>query len=346
MTRNQSGGITRKWKLQEDGRILRNALLGMGVFLAALFLAPLLAGAAGTPAGTSISNQATATYQDAVSNNFSQVSNTTTVTVTSVYAVAITAPADNNAYINTTVYYPYTLTNSGNDNNTFALSGASAHGWTVTLYVDTNGNGIHEAGETTTTSSTGVLAPDATYRFFMAVTVPNDNSIASGTTDVATLTVNGANGGTNDDATDQVTTTIVRPTLGVVKEVRLYPAGTFAATANAAPDNVVEYRVTVTNSGLDNAASVVLSDPIDVNTGYEIGSAAFTAGTSGLTGATAAFSNTARPGPYTYGYTPVSTGCGAPAGYDYCVTSVRWTATGSMGTGGANFNVIFRVRVK
>ena len=327
-------------------KISQQALLGIVIFLVALVAAPMIAVAAGTPTGTSISNQATATYQDAASNNFTQVSNTTTVTVTSVYAVTISTPADNNAYINTTVYYPYTLTNTGNDNNTFALSGSSATWGALTLYVDTNGDGVHQAGETSTTSSSGLLAADATYRFFMAVTVPNDNSIASGTTDVATLTVTGANGAGEDDTTDQVTTTIVRPTLGVQKDVRLYPSGSFATTASAAPDNVVEYRVTVTNSGLDNAANVVLSDPIDVNTGYEIGSAAFNAGSSGLTGATAAFSSTARPGPYTYGYTPVSGGCSAPSGYDYCVTSVQWTATGSMTTGGANFNVLFRVRVK
>jgi len=327
-------------------KISQQAVLGMGVFLAVLFLAPLLAGAVGTPAGTSISNQATATYQDAQSNNFTQVSNTTTVTVISVWGVAITAPADNNAYINTTVYYPYTLTNTGNDNNSFGLSGSSSNTWTVALLLDTNGDGIHDAGENTTTSTTGTLAPDAKYYFFMAVTVPNDNSIASGTTHVATLNVDGANGGTGDNATDNVITTIVRPTLTVQKEVQLYPSGGWNTTITAAPDNVVEYRVTVTNNGSVNAANVVLSDPIDVNTGYQIGSAAFTAGSSGLTGATPAFSTTARPGPYAYGYTPVSGGCTAPSGYDYCVTSVQWTTTGSMTTGGANFNVIFRVRVK
>jgi len=327
----------------------------VAVTLATLLAAPMIAGAA-TPAGTVISNSATATFQDSGGNNFTEVSNTTTVTVTSVWGVAFVPPlpADSNAYINTTVYYPYTITNSGNDNNTFALSGLSSNGWDVTLYADDGAgaggianDGIHQAGEVNPAASSGLLDGDETYSFFMAVTVPNDNTITSGTTDDATLTVTGANGAGEDDTTDLVITTIVRPTLSVVKEVRVYDTGTFAPTASAAPDNVVEYRITVTNSGLDNAASVVLSDPVDVNTGYEIGSAVFNVNTSGLGAGTLTFSDDARPGPYTYNYTPlVDGGCGAPAGYDYCVTSVRWTPTGSMVNGGANFNVIFRVRVK
>ena len=92
------------------------------------------------------------------------------------------------------------------------------------------------------------------------------------------------------------------------------------------------------------ASALVLSDPLDTNTGYKMASATFTAGTSGLT-ATASFSITAAPGPYVYGYTPVDQGCLAPAGYDYCVTNVRWTMTGSQAVG-TNFNVNFIVRVK
>ena len=343
--------------MTRNKKIPSNAFLMVAVIIATLLAAPMIAGAAGTPSGTVISNSATATFQDSGGNNFTEVSNTTTVTVTSVWGVAFVPPlpADSNAYINTTVYYPYTITNSGNDNNTFALSGLSSNGWTVTLYADdgagTGGianDGIHQAEELTPGGSSGLLDGDETYSFFMAVEVPNDNTITSGTTDDAELTVTGANGAGEDDTTDLVITTIVRPTLSVQKEVQLYPAGGWDTTIQAAPDNVVEYRITVTNSGLDNAASVVLSDPIDVNTGYEINSAVFNVGTSGLTApVTAEFSADARPGPYNYNYTPlVDGGCGAPAGYDYCVTSVRWTPTGSMVNGGANFNVIFRVRVK
>jgi len=177
------------------------------------------------------------------------------------------------------------------------------------------------------------------------VTIPAGT--ANGTTAATTLTVTGALGGAEDDASDVSTTTVQAPVLGIVKNVRnVTTGGSFDNTASAAPNQELEYRITVTNSGSSAASTLVLSDPLNANTGYKMASATFNAGTSGLTGATAAFSNTPAPGPYVYGYTPVDQGCSAPAGYDYCVTSVRWTMTGSQAGGGSSFNVNFNVRVK
>jgi len=241
----------------------------VAVFLVTMVATPMIAGAA-TPAGTEILNSATATYEDVNSNNFSAVSNTTTVTVTSVFSVSITNPADLDAYIDNTVYYPYTLTNAGNDNNTFTLSGSSASGWTVTLYVDTNGDGTHQSTETTTTASTGVVAPDNTYKFFMAVTVPNNTSIPNNTTDVATLTVTGTgNAGAADDTSDTVTTTVRKPFLVVTKNVsNITTGGGFDNTASAAPGQTLEYRIQVVNSGSIAASAVVLTDSDNANTTY------------------------------------------------------------------------------
>jgi uncharacterized repeat protein (TIGR01451 family) len=250
------------------------------VFLAALLLTPMIAGAA-TPAGTAITNAATVNYQDTSANNYSAVSNTTTVTVISVFGVSLApVPVDQSVPSNTVAYYAYILTNTGNDNNTYALSAASGAGgnsWTVTLYADdgagggTANDGIHQAGETTVTSSTGVLAGGATYRFFLAVTVPAGT--ANGQTDDSVLTVNGANGGAADDTTDTVTTTAQAPALSVLKNVRnVTTGGTFDNTANAAPTQTLEYRVTVTNNGTVNATSVVLTDSDNANTTYVPGS--------------------------------------------------------------------------
>jgi hypothetical protein len=44
-------------------------------------------------------------------------------------------------------------------------------------------------------------------------------------------------------------------------------------------------------------------------------------------------------------YTPGTGACTAPAGYDYCVTHVRWTMAGTMPTG-KSFTVGMTVRVK
>ncbi len=343
---------------------VKPSMTGRIVLLAAAFLAlaaflPGGAAAVGTPSGTIITNQATATYQDAGANNYSSASNTTQVTVQPVYSVAITSPVDQTTPAGATAYYAYMLTNTGNAPNTFNLSGSSAPpGWAVTLYADDGAgvggipnDGVHQPGETNVTATTGALAADATYRFFMAVTVPAGT--VSGTTDVTTLSVEGTGipgPGNADDATDPVTTTAGAPNLVVAKAVRNFtnnPGGPYLGAVNAIPTDVVEYQVTVTNSGPVAATSVVLTDPINSNTGFVVGTASFNAGTSGLTGATIEYANEVPPALPTWSYgPPASGGCGAPVGADYCVTWIRWTGTGTMLPGGTSFTTLFQVRVK
>ncbi len=103
--------------------------------------APVLA--AGTAAGTGISNTATATYQDPNDPNNTPIyatSNTVTITVAKVAGVTATssgiseAPSSvnpsntnqGNGTINTgdVVYFDYTITNVGNDNTQFFIPGA------------------------------------------------------------------------------------------------------------------------------------------------------------------------------------------------------------------------------
>jgi uncharacterized repeat protein (TIGR01451 family) len=239
------------------------------VLLAALFLPVPKALAA--PAGTLITNQASATFQDTNLNSFTSLSNTTTVTVTSVYTVSVTSPPDATGGSNTVVYYPYTVTNTGNDNNTFTLTAATGsalpNSWTATIYVDANNDGIHQAGETTVTGSTGLLIPGGTYRFFVGVTIPLNTP--SGSQDDTTLNVNGTGAGAAATAQDNVVTTAQAPTLTIVKAARnVTTAGAFALTANAKPNEVIEYRMTVNNSGAIAATAVVLTDPDHTWTTY------------------------------------------------------------------------------
>src|SRR5882762_4275033 len=82
-----------------------------------------------TPGGTTISNQASASYTDGT-NTYSTVSNTVTVTVSNVSGVAITPDAGSNPTVvagQTAVIYNFTVTNSGNftDQVRFLASGAS-----------------------------------------------------------------------------------------------------------------------------------------------------------------------------------------------------------------------------
>jgi len=234
------------------------------VLLAALFLPvpPALA----APPGP-INNVATATFRDANANNFTSVSNTTTVTVLAVYTVSVTTPPDSGGLGGTVVYYPYTVTNTGNDNNTFALTavtGPGGNNWAPTIYLDANNDNVHQAGETTVTGSTGILAPGGIYRFFVGVAIPAGT--ANGQMDDTVLDVTGSAGGT---AQDNVVTTAQAPNVTVVKAVRNETtAGAFAATANAATGQILEYRLTVTNGGAIAATSVVLTDPDHTWTTY------------------------------------------------------------------------------
>ncbi|MBN3911319.1 MAG: hypothetical protein HWQ35_33740 [Nostoc sp. NMS1] len=86
------------------------------------FIAPVLAD--GTTAGTSISNTATATYEDpnAPGSPINSTSNTVTVTVAEVAGITVTGSGiTGTANPGTTLIYTYTVTNVGNDLTKFQI---------------------------------------------------------------------------------------------------------------------------------------------------------------------------------------------------------------------------------
>ena len=108
-----------------------------------------------TPGGTTISNQASASYSDGT-NTYTTISNTVTVIVSNVSGLRITPDAGSNGTVvagQTLVLYPFIVTNTGNftDQVRFLASGASAQvsGGTITrAVIDVNGDGIINAGDT------------------------------------------------------------------------------------------------------------------------------------------------------------------------------------------------------
>lgn len=261
---------------RKQNRIPIPMLLGM-FFLAGTFL-PAHNAAAATPSGTAIINQASATYADANSNSYSATSNTVTTTVSAVYTVTVDQNTVNQTGLPGVYYYAYTVTNTGNAANTFALSASSSGGWTTTLYADDGqgggepNDGIHHADETNTTASTGSIGATITYKFFVAVTMPT--SAADLGTSTTTLTVVGSgSGGAGDDTSDTAVTTCNKPVLNITKAVRNETAGgSFDTTASADPSQRLEYRLTVTNTGSATAQSIVLTDNDNAYTTYTAGS--------------------------------------------------------------------------
>ncbi|BAZ42620.1 hypothetical protein NIES4101_85890 [Calothrix sp. NIES-4101] len=107
--------------------LVATALITNGIFQ---FVAPVIA--EGTKAGESISNTATATYEDPLDPNtkINTTSNTVTVTVAEVAGITVTASGttfqtdvNNNSQANVgdTLYYNYTVTNVGNDPTKFRI---------------------------------------------------------------------------------------------------------------------------------------------------------------------------------------------------------------------------------
>lgn len=135
-----------------------------------------------TPAGTQIRNRASATYQDLSGNTYTSLSNEVVTIVLPVYGVSIlpddsgetppvTPALAQNAIGGQTLYYSYTLTNTGNDNDSYSIvplidaanttmSLALAN---VSVYNDLNGNGIVDGGEPVISAggAPGVVGPVA-----------------------------------------------------------------------------------------------------------------------------------------------------------------------------------------
>lgn len=109
-----------------------------------------------TPGGTTISNQASATYSDGTTS-YSTVSNTVTVTVSNVSGLTITPDAGTNPTVvagQTLVLYNFTVTNTGNftDQVRFGASGASVRlvgpGSVTRAVIDVDNSSSINAGDT------------------------------------------------------------------------------------------------------------------------------------------------------------------------------------------------------
>ena len=221
---------------------------------------------AGTPAGTTISNQAHAAYR---ANNGQQMplvsSNVVAVVVQQVGAVNITpVTASRSTQINTFVDYPSTVTNSGNGADNLLLAASSSHGFTVAMYRDANSNGVLDPGEISAgqITQTGNLAADSTERIITRMTVPNNISL-NGQTDILTVTATSA----YEPAANAVgtyTTTIASAAMTFTKSVNI--------TAPRGGDRVT-YTIAYTNSGASAASNVTVTDVLDNHLNYVTSSA-------------------------------------------------------------------------
>jgi uncharacterized repeat protein (TIGR01451 family) len=177
----------------------------------------------------------------------------TTINPLQTYGVAVTPDGGQNLQhlpSNGTPYtFQFTVQNTGNGGETFDLA-ASNPGAAIAI-VSVNG--------TAGTTSTVTLAAGASATVDVIYTIGN---VAAGTVDTLFLA---ATSQVSPAATDNgfADLTVIRPALTIVKEAWLGDRSA-QISGNVLPGDFIEYHVTVTNTGTAPAASVVVTDDLQV----------------------------------------------------------------------------------
>lgn len=172
--------------------------------------------AAITPAGTAIDNYATLQYADTPMNS-------NVVRITVAQAAGITLVSETTPLAGPqgkTLYFPVSLTNTGNGSDSFSLTATAQSGWPVSIIRDDNSDGIHQDGEQTSMADSGSVVSGGQARFFAALTIPAGAS--NGTQSALTVAARSdfdttVSAGANFTAVAQTTIAIgLSPTQGLV----------------------------------------------------------------------------------------------------------------------------------
>ena len=250
-----------------NGEKLRRWAVALFVLMAGALYALGMTNAHAAPAaGTVIGNQATATYNDAGGAPRTATSNLVTTTVSQVKTFTLTANGARTAAPGQTVYYPHTLTNTGNGADTYALNaptstsfaGAAAPHGSLAYYIDANGDGVPDNATPITTS--GSVAAGGVFRFVVAGTVPG--GAASGNTADIGVSVSDT---TPTTLTNTDTTTVANSVISATKAM----SANSGPSPSAAPITVT---LSYTNSGTATATNVQLTDTLPAGMTYVAGS--------------------------------------------------------------------------
>ncbi|HEX8835161.1 MAG TPA: hypothetical protein VF719_13215, partial [Abditibacteriaceae bacterium] len=140
------------------------------------------------PAGTAIGNQAAATYTDGSGTIRTATSNPVTTIVQQVASFTLTSDNAKPGAIGQPVYFPHTITNTGNGTDFFNLPTPTASGdftpTNIAIYADANGDGVPDSA--TAITRTPNLAPGEAFNFVVAARVPTSGAAAN---DTATINV-------------------------------------------------------------------------------------------------------------------------------------------------------------
>jgi uncharacterized repeat protein (TIGR01451 family) len=252
---------------------------------------------AGTPAGTNITNVATATYELPNGDEASVDSNIVTLRVDELLDVSVSwgDPSDVASSAGAVgQVLKFTVTNGGNGSEGFTLATVANGGGddfdpaVTSIILDSNGNGAYDAGIDTIYVSGGndpVLAPDQSIAVFVLSSIPTGagdgqrgridltavartGSGAPGTS-FAGLGQGGGDavvGATGADGEDDGYYRVARASVAFVKSAAV--ADAFGGTA-ALPGSIITYTLAATVSGTGSLANLKVSDPVPTGTTYK-----------------------------------------------------------------------------
>ncbi len=255
------------------------------------------------PVGTSIGNQATASYLDASSTSRTVTSNLVTTIVQQVAGFTLTADGAVVAAPGGQAVFPHVLTNTGNGPDTFPLTLVNLAGDDfdlagLAIYPDVDGNGVPDVYVPLVT--TGLLAAGASFRFVVAGNVPGAQLAAQ----VAQVRVSALSAFDNAQTafnTDVVTVT-GNAVLNVTKGIDV--------TNGASPSGPRTYTISYTNAGNSTATNFRITDVVPAGMTYVPGSGRWsTTGAAVLTDLNLADAQGVAPNTviYDYGVTGAAT---------------------------------------
>ncbi|NNJ94693.1 MAG: hypothetical protein HKP57_08110 [Halobacteria archaeon] len=253
--------------------------------------------AVGTPAGTDIDNTATADY--VIAGSSGSASGTVSFRVDEKLDVNVSWQDAANIGVttpDTDRVTTWLLTNTGNGNDSYALSVNNALGGDqfdpafVDIYLDANGNGIFESALDTLYApgmNDPLLAPDAAQLIFVRNSIPGglNNGDLGNTELVATSnTASGLPGTSIANAGDNGTTAVIGTSGGTGSDTGIHevsntgvalmksvvitdPSGGNQPVTGA----TLTYRIDATVAGPGMATGVVVTDALPANTSYTSG---------------------------------------------------------------------------
>lgn len=231
--------------------------------------------AAAPLAGTTIGNQASATYNDDSGASRTATSNTVITVVQQVGAFDLVDNRSRTIAPGGTIYFPHTVTNLGNGPDTYNLAAVLAGGSTlalanITIFADADNNGIPD--NFTPITNTGDIPAGGSFNFVIAVTAPG--GALAGQIGNVTVTATSVLDGTVDTNTD--TATLTADAVMVVTKAISIGSG-FPGT------DPVQYTLTYTNTGNNTATSFKLVDTVPANMTYNDDSARWSVTGPGVT---------------------------------------------------------------